>query len=208
MFFGGEWREAAALARTAALGLAEVPVWSGFAWGVTLQAEAYADPVAARATWKETSHRLPRPGRPAFGGSRLMVSPAIDALATMGLLDEAASAYDVAVETIGHGLALSYPGLPECAAAIAAASGDHWDRAEHHFARAHMLAHALPHRVAQPEVRRWQAWMLRRRNAPGDSARAAMLLTEALALYREMGMAGHVALAEAALADPAWPQSR
>jgi serine/threonine protein kinase len=201
MFFGGEWREAAALARTAALGLAEVPVWSGFAWGVTLQAEAYADPVAARATWQETSHRLPRPGRPAFGGSRLMVSPAIDALATMGLLAEAASAYGVAVETIGRGLALSYHGLPECAAAIAAAAGDNWNRAEHHFATAHALAHALPHRVAQPEVRRWQAWMLRRRNAPGDSERAAMLLGEALALYREIGMAGHVALVEAALAD-------
>jgi hypothetical protein len=73
-----------------------------------------------------------------------------------------------------------------------------------HFATALQQAHTLPHRIAQPDVRRCHAWMLHRRDAPGDRERARKMLTEALAMYREIGMAGHIGLAEAALAELAF----
>ena len=53
--------------------------------------------------------------------------------------------------------------------------------------------------VEQPEVRRWYARMLIDRDAPGDRAKARELLTEAIAMYRRIGMPKHVEMAEALL---------
>ena len=114
---------------------------------------------------------------------------------------DAAALHAVVCDAIAGGLLVTAAGLAECAAGIAAAAGNDWDRAEAHFTTALHQAHTLPHRIAQPDVRRWHAWMLRRRDAPGDRERAVVLLNEALALYREIGMAGHVALVEKALAE-------
>lgn len=73
-------------------------------------------------------------------------------------------------------------------------------RSEQHFDTALRQAHEIPHRIEQPEVRRWHAWMLLDRAAPGDRERASQLLTEAIALYRDFGMPRHLELAEALLA--------
>jgi len=77
-------------------------------------------------------------------------------------------------------------------AGIAAAAG-------RHFQTALRQAHELPHRIEQPEVRGWYARMLLDRDAPGDRERARHLLTEAVAMYRTLGMPKHVEIAEALL---------
>jgi hypothetical protein len=56
--------------------------------------------------------------------------------------------------------------------------------------------HEIPHKVAQPEVRRWYAQMLLERNAPDDRERARTLLGEAIEMYRRIGMPKHLEIAE------------
>ncbi len=63
------------------------------------------------------------------------------------------------------------------------------------------LAHELPHKIEQPEVRRWYARMLIDRDAPGDRDKARELLTEAVAMYHKIGMPKHVEMAEALLGE-------
>ena len=46
----------------------------------------------------------------------------------------------------------------------------------------------MPHRIAQPDVRRWYADMLLRRDEPGDREKAQAFLVEALAMYDRIGM--------------------
>jgi hypothetical protein len=57
----------------------------------------------------------------------------------------------------------------------------------------------MPHRVEQPEVRRWYARMLLDRNGPGDRQRARNLLTEARAAFEQVEMPKHVEMADALL---------
>jgi len=81
-------------------------------------------------------------------------------------------------------------------AGIASACGTDWDRAETHFETTLRQATDLPHRLAQPETRRWYAWMLLDRDAPGDRDKARTLLGEAIEMYRKIGMPKHVEIAE------------
>ena len=83
-------------------------------------------------------------------------------------------------------------GLVEKAAGIAAAAGKAWADATMHFENALRQADEIPHRVEQPEVRRWYTWMLLDRGEPGDRERARKLLTEARAAYEKVGMPRHV----------------
>ncbi len=55
--------------------------------------------------------------------------------------------------------------------------------------------------IEQPEVRRWYAWMLLERNAPGDVEKVRGLLTEAVEMYRRIGMPKHVEMAEVLLRE-------
>jgi hypothetical protein len=55
--------------------------------------------------------------------------------------------------------------------------------------------------IQQPEVRRWYARMLIDRDGPGDRDKARQLLTEAIAMYRQIGMPKHVEMAETILAE-------
>ena len=64
----------------------------------------------------------------------------------------------------------------EKAAGIAAVAGKDWQDAKAHFENAMQLADNMPHRVEQPEARRWYVWMLLDRNHPGDRDRARNLL--------------------------------
>ncbi len=81
-------------------------------------------------------------------------------------------------------------------AGIAAAAGEQWEQAEQHFETALRQAHEIPHRIEQPEVRRWYARMLIDRDAPGDREKAHKLLAEAIESYRQIGMPKHLELAE------------
>jgi tetratricopeptide (TPR) repeat protein len=200
LFLEGRWKEAADAAEAAGDAWNNTQ-WRGGIWISEFKARAYFDPAGARATFDAHRHDLPRPGAPALIGPRYASILAVEPLVMIGALDEAAALHTTVCEAIAAGFVVYPTGVSECAAGIAAAAGNDCDRAEAHFSTAQHQAHTLPHRIAQPDVRRWHAWMLRRRDAPGDRERAVVLLTEALALYREIGMAGHVALVESQKAE-------
>ena len=54
----------------------------------------------------------------------------------------------------------------------------------------------IPHRLQQPEVRRWYARMLIERDESGDRDKARQLLGEAIDGYRALGMPRHLEMAE------------
>ncbi len=85
--------------------------------------------------------------------------------------------------------------LLQTGAGNAAAAGGQWGAAEEHYCTALRQAHELPHRIAQPEVRRWCARMLLDRMASGDSDRARTLLDEAIEMYEQLKMPRHVEMA-------------
>jgi tRNA A-37 threonylcarbamoyl transferase component Bud32/tetratricopeptide (TPR) repeat protein len=200
-FLEGRWDAAADLTRQAE---AEWPLgnqWDGWIFACRTVVQSYCDPPVALELFRQHRHIRPWPRTPALVGARCWAVLVIEPLVLLGELDEAAALYPVVRDAIEDGFVVHHLGLVQCAAGLAAAAGADWDHAESHFATALHQAHTLPHRIAQPEVRRWHAWMLSRRNAPGDRERAAVLLAEALALYREIGMAGHARLAANALAE-------
>lgn len=146
---------------------------------------------------RERPH-LPTAGRVSGSGGWELLPAAVEALATLGLRDEAAALYPVALDAVAAGAKIRYftRSSPELTAGIAAACGRHWERAGTHFETALRDAHALPHRIEQPEARRWYGWMLLEHNAAGDAERARTLLGEALEHYAELGMPRHGALAD------------
>ncbi len=86
-------------------------------------------------------------------------------------------------------------------AGIAAACGGQWEQAEEHYRTALPQSHEIPDKIAQPEVRRWYARMLLDRDGPGDRDKAHELLTEAIAMYHQIGMPKHIEMAEAMLTE-------
>ncbi len=129
-------------------------------------------------------------------GEKLFAVLAIEGLAVLGERDRAAALYPVAREAVDGGVVAWVPGLGQRYLGIAAACGQQWDDAQHHFETSLQQAHEMPHRLEQPETRRWYAWMLLDRNQPGDRDKATTLLGEAIEMYGEMGMAKHVGMAE------------
>ena len=124
----------------------------------------------------------------------------IEALATVGDDADSARLYPVVLKGLSHGVVISTNSrLWQMIAGIAAACGQHWDTAQEHYEIALKQAHDLPHKIAQPEVRRWYAQMLLNRNAPGDRDKARTLLGEAIDQYRTIGMPKHLAMAEGML---------
>src|SRR5580704_6206903 len=80
---------------------------------------------------------------------------------------------------------------------IAAAAAHQWEAAEDHFQTALQQAEALPHRLEQAEIRRFNAMMLMDRAAPGDRERARALLSQARESYTRIGMPRHVEMTQA-----------
>ncbi len=62
--------------------------------------------------------------------------------------------------------------------------------------RSHRRTTSRTRSARGPEVRRWYAQMLLDLNAAGDRDNARTLLGEAIAQYRTIGMAKHLAMAE------------
>jgi pimeloyl-ACP methyl ester carboxylesterase len=61
---------------------------------------------------------------------------------------------------------------------LAAAAAGNWDVADAHFRSALAFVEGLGDRLGKPSVQRWHAWMLLRRDAPGDRDRARALLAD------------------------------
>ncbi len=149
---------------------------------------------------------LPRVGNAATLGPWAALQSAVESLAVLGETERCGELYPLAQQLIETGTRASWAYVPAATTAgIAAAAALRFDEAEQHFGAALELADNLPMVIAQPETRRWHAWMLLQRDEPGDRERVRDLLTEAIAKYRELGMPKHSELAERMLAD-ATPQ--
>ena len=141
---------------------------------------------------------LPRPGRPNSLAAWLVLCAAVEALALRGDRSEAAKLYPLVLEAMktGNLFRAFDTRLLETLAGISAGAGEQWTQAEEHFRTALRRAEEMPHIIEQPEVRRWYARMLLDRNAPGDRETARQLLSEAIEMYRRIGMPKHVEMAE------------
>jgi TolB-like protein len=126
----------------------------------------------------------------------------IEAGVLLGHHEDAASLYPNVVQLLAEGTRVTWGlGLTEKFAGIAAAAGKDWPAAEKHFQTAIKQAEDMPHRLDQPEVRRWYARMLQDRNATGDQERARELLDEARTLYEQLGMPRHIEMVGEMLTD-------
>ena len=133
----------------------------------------------------------------------MMLMAAVEGLAVLGEREEAAQLYPLTLDAIATRVLVPWGSyrLLQSVAGIAAACGQQWRKAEEHYENALRQAHELPVVIAQPEVRRWYARMLIDRDGPDDRAKARELLTEAIAMYRGIGMPKHVEMAEALLGE-------
>ena len=202
-FWGGRWDEALENARKGAV--VEMPgATTGYCWGPLLLYSAYAgERQQALGILQERRHLLPRPGQPNTMGAWAMLESAIEALATLGEREDAALLYPLAREAVDSGaiIRVSGAGLFQTLAGMAASCDEQWEKAEQHYEDALRQAHEIPHKVEQPEVRRWYARMLVDRDASDDREKASRLLSEAIAMYSELGMPKQVEMSEALLDD-------
>jgi tetratricopeptide (TPR) repeat protein len=167
----------------------------GYFWGLLFEARAYSGNRNALQLLDQNRHHIPHPGEPASWGSWSLLLSAVEGLSVLGEREDAATLYPLVKEALSTGTIISN-GLLQKTAGIAATAGERWHDAEQHFETALRQAHEIPHKIEQPEVRRWYARMLIERNAPGDHSRARQLLAEAIASYREIGMPKHVEMAQ------------
>ena len=146
---------------------------------------------------------LPRPGQANTYGTWLMLMTMVEGLAVLGERRKAAKLYPLVLDAIATGTLAHVYGyrLLQTVAGIAAAAGRQWEVAEQHYETALRQTLELPHVSEQPEVRRWYAQMLLDRDGTGDPDKARELLTEAIAMYRKMGMPKHVEIAEVILGE-------
>ena len=178
--------------------------WAGADSVALLLLHAYrGDEEGARAVLERRRRNLPVAGQKCGAGGWELLPAAVEALALLGERAEAFELYPVTLEAVAMGAVIkSYAkSLPETTAGIAAACGEQWGQAGQHFETALQQAQNLPHMLERPEVRRWYARMLLDRDAPGDRERAREFLTEAIPLYREIGMPKHLEMVQAMLTD-------
>jgi class 3 adenylate cyclase/tetratricopeptide (TPR) repeat protein len=177
---------------------------AGVDWAYLFLGRAYAgDKDATLAMLDEQRDNLPRAGEANTCGAWTMLSGVVEGLAVLGEQGEAAKLYPLVLEAIDTGAVIRWlcDRLLQTVAGISAAAGGQWDKAEEHYETALRQAHELPAVIEQPEVRRWYARMLIDRDALGDRQRARRLLTEAIAMYRQIGMPNHQEMAEALLGE-------
>ncbi len=202
-FWRGRWQEALEHFQEAAR--LETPGFAaGVDWTCLFLSQAYsAHRDTALAMLEQRRDDLPRPGRANTAGAWTMLLGVVEGLAVLGERDEAAKLYPLVLEAIDTGaVARGWTGgLLQTVAGIGAAAGGQWDVAEEHYRTALHQAHELPVVMGQPEVRRWYARMLIDRDGSGDRDKARELLTEAIAMYRRIGMPKHVEMAEALLGE-------
>ena len=160
---------------------ASIMSWRDFAWGMHFRLAAYRTPASALSIFNQYSHRIRSADRATYAGVRLAIVWSVEALAVLGEHARAAELYPHCAAFLEDGGVGSNDPI-ETQAAIAAACGAEWKRAEGHFANALAVTARLPHVPAQVDTRRWYAWMLLRRGATDDRSRARALLGEAIAI--------------------------
>ena len=141
-------------------------------------------------------HLLQMPEERPWGAWERLLN-VVEGLAVLDQREHAADLYPLVLRGSQKGIVISWQlRLWQMVAGIAAASGEQWAAAQEHYETALRQAHELPHKVAQPEVRRWYAQMLLDRNAAGDRDKARLLLGEATEMYQAIGMPKHLEMVE------------
>jgi class 3 adenylate cyclase/tetratricopeptide (TPR) repeat protein len=202
-FWRGRWQEALEHFQEAAK-LEPPGFFAGGDWGRLFLCNAYSgDKDAALAMLEQRRDNLPRPGQPNTLGAWTMLCGIVEGLTVLGEREEVAKLCPLVLEAIDTGAIVCILGdrLLQTVAGMAVAAGEQWEVAEEHYQTALHQAHELPVVVEQPDVRRWYARMLIDRDAPGDRNKARELLTEAIAMYRRIGMPKHIEMAEALLGE-------
>jgi class 3 adenylate cyclase/tetratricopeptide (TPR) repeat protein len=172
---------------------------AGVDWAYLFLAKAYAgDKDATLAMLDERRDKLPRASQANTVGAWTMLFGVVEGLAVFGKRGEAAKLYPLVLEAIDTGAVVRWlcDRLLQTVAGMAAAAGGRWEKAEEHYQIALRQAHELPVVMEQPEVRRWYARMLIERDGPGDREKARHFLTEAIAMYHQIGMPKHEEMAE------------
>ncbi|MBI2913244.1 MAG: AAA family ATPase [Chloroflexi bacterium] len=146
---------------------------------------------------------FPRAGQPNGWAPWTALLAAVEGLALLGERDEASALYPLVLEGVKTGCLIRAfdARLLQTVAGIAAAAGSQWDKAEEHYETALRQARELRIVMEEPEARRWYSRMLIDRDGPGDREKALRLLTEAIAMYWQIGMPKHVEMAEAILSE-------
>jgi tetratricopeptide (TPR) repeat protein len=196
-FWRGQWEKALQDFQEA-VKVEPATFYAGAAWGSLSLFKAYAgDRNGALHMLEQKRQNLPRPGQANTMGAWSMLLAAVEGLAILNEREEASKLYPLVGEAIDTRALLRGPevGLLQTVAGMAASAGGQWDKAEQHYRTALRQAHELPVVMEQPEVRRWYARMLIDRDAPGDREKARELLTEAVAMYRRIGMPKHQEMA-------------
>jgi tetratricopeptide (TPR) repeat protein len=165
-----------------------------------LLAQTYAGDAEALGRLKESASSLITLTEENPHGVWERLQNVVEGLAVLRQARDAAALYPLVLKAIEKGAAISYGvRLWQMVAGIAAAAGGHIDAARAHFETALRQADELPHRIAQPEIRRWYGQMMLDTGADSDRDRARVLLAEALGMYQALGMPRHVEMAAAGL---------
>ena len=117
---------------------------------------------------------LAQPGGRNSNGAWGLLLKTVEARVLLGQADVAASLYPLVLEALDTGTVTEFQTmelLQNAAPGTAVAAGGQWDAAEGHYRTALRQAKELPHRIAQPEVRRSYARMLLDRKAAGGADR-------------------------------------
>jgi len=166
--------------------------FAGFADSCLFAAWAETADDRAWKAWTDRRWKSPLIGQLNPIGAWFALERSVIGLAWLGRKEEAAALRSLTEELLKIGVwAYTYFSPFRTAAGIAAACVCDWSAAEQHHLTAIHQTDTAPYRVSQPTAREWYATMLLDRNAPGDAAKARVLLSEALAMYESMGMPFH-----------------
>jgi hypothetical protein len=197
-FWRGEWTRAREDLIEGA-GLATPNVWFGAHHGSLLVFLAVAgDREALGGVLDEVAHALPTLGTANTFGAWLLGIMAAEATAIVGDTEHARMLYPLVLESLATGTLIRHfdGGLIERSAAMAAAAAELPERAEEHFETALRQADELSHVMERLHVRHHYARFLIERGGAADHERAPIMLDEAVAGYRHLGMPRHEAMAE------------
>jgi hypothetical protein len=196
-FWRGDWERAAACCeegiRTVIPG-----ALAGAPWAFSFLIHAYIGDRQRVLRMFEERRDLPTLGKPLNIGALTIVRALVEGLVMIGCHEKASGLYPLLRARIDDGLVLNHwdMRLLHAVAGLAAAAGCQWETSEEHYRTALRQAEELPHRVDQPEVRRFYAMMLIERAGTGDLDLARALLTDAIARYRAVRMPRHVTMAQ------------
>ena len=199
-FWRGEWDDAQAhIARSLEFEQQMRHPTTAFSiWSNAVMVKVYTGAADIEAVLDERAAFLPQAGSRNSNGAWGLLLKTVEARVLLGQADQAASLYPLVLEALDTGTVTEFQSMEllQTGAGTAAAAGGQWGEAEEHYRTALGQAHELPHRIAQPEVRRWYARMLLDRNASGDADRARTLLDEAIEMYELLQMPRHVEMAK------------